>query len=79
MVDQLNSRTRQLISVRSQERYLVLKKSIAEYMTSSQHPSIRKAKEIFENEGQGAADGVTWESQWKQLARDREWSDGLMV
>ena len=79
MVDQLNSRTRQVMSVRKQDRYLVLKKSVAEFAITSQHPTIRRAKERFENEGQGAADGVTWKSQWNKLARDRQWSDGLMV
>jgi hypothetical protein len=77
--EQLNERTRQLLSVKRPKRYLALKKSIAEFATTSQHPTIRRAKERFENEGQGAIDGVTWENHWSQLARDREWSDGLMV
>ena len=77
--EQLNKRTQQLLSVKKPKRYLVLKKSIAEFATTSQHPTIRRAKERFEKEGQGAIDGVTWESHWSQLARDREWSDGLMV
>jgi len=76
---QLNSRTRQVMTVRKSERYLVLKKSIAEFATSSQHPTIIRVKESFENEGQGAVDGVTWESHCRKLARDREWSDELMV
>ena len=79
MEDQLNSRTSQVMNVRKQERYLVLKKSIAEFTITSQHPTIRRAKESFEKEGQGAADDVTWESHWMKLARDKEWSDGLMI
>ena len=53
--------------------------NLAEFATTSQHQTIRRAKERFENEGQGAIDRITWESHWRQLARDREWSDGLMV
>ena len=77
--EQLNERTRQLLSVRKPKRYLALKKSIAEFATTSQHPTIKRAKERFENDGQGAVDGVTWENHWRQLARDREWSDEVMV
>ena len=76
---QLNSRTRKVMSVRKSERYMVLKKSIAEFATSSQNPTIRRAKGSFEYEGQGAVDRVTWENHWRQLARDGEWSDELMV
>ena len=41
---QLNSRTRQVMTVRKSERYLVLKKSIAEFTITSQHPTIKRAK-----------------------------------
>ena len=67
------------MTVRKSERYLELKKSIAEFAISSQHPTISRVKKSFQNEGQGAVDGVTWESHCRKLARDREWSDELMV
>ena len=51
--EQLNEQTQQLLSVKKPKRYLALKKSIARFATTSQHPTIRRAKERFENKGQG--------------------------
>ena len=76
---QMNARTREVMNVRTPNRYLTLKSKIAEFAITSQHPTITEAKESFQTEGQGMVEQVFWEDHWKVLEKDKEWSDGGMV
>ena len=58
---QMNARTREVMSVRTPNRYLTLKSKIAKFAITSQHPTIKEAKETFQTKGQGMVDQVFWE------------------
>ena len=60
-------------------KYLNLKKKIAEFATTSKHPTVLALKEQFETEGQGVIDKVSWDDHWQTLQKDAEWSDEVMV
>ena len=76
---QLNERTKEILKVSKQHRYLKLKSDIAEFATTSSHPTILEAKSRFETEGQGKVDQISWDTHWKTLKKDKEWSDEVMV
>jgi hypothetical protein len=79
ILQQVNARTREVMKVSKSNRYLVLKSKIAEFATTSEHPTITEAKESFQTKGQGMVDQVFWEDHWKVLGKDKEWSDENMV
>ena len=76
---QLNERTIEILKVSKQHRYLKLKSDIAKFATTSNHPTILEAKSRFETEGQGKIDKKSWDTHWKTLKKDKEWSDEVMV
>ena len=76
--DQLNDRTKEALGA-PEEKYLSLKKKIAEFATTFEHPTVLALKEEFETKGQGLVDNVSWEDHWETLQKDAEWSDEVMV
>ena len=48
---QLNNRTKEILKVSKPHRYLKLKSDIAEFATTSNHPTILEAKSRFGTEG----------------------------
>ena len=75
---QLNTRTKEALGARG-AKYLNLKKKIADFATSSKHPTVLALKEEFETKGQGVIDKVSWDDHWETLQKDTEWSDEVMV
>ena len=76
---QLNNRTKEVLKVGKQHRYLKLKFDVAKFATTSNHPTILEAKSRFETEGQGMIDRISWDTHWNTLKEDKEWSDEVMV
>ena len=76
--DQLNDRTKEALGAPG-AKYLSLKKKIAEFATTFEHPTVLALKEEFETKGQGLVDNVSWEDHWETLQKDAEWSDEVMV
>ena len=52
----VNKRTKEILKVSKQHRYLKLKYDIAKFVKTSKYPNIPKAKSRFETEGKGKFD-----------------------
>ena len=76
---QLNTRTQEILNVGKEYRHLKLKSYVAEFATTSSHPTVQEAKSRFETEGQGKVEKISWDNHWKTLKKDKEWSDEVMV
>ena len=75
---QPNKRTMDVLHLTTENRFLVLKRLISQFMTNSVHPTIQRAKTEFD-ESVGLTDNITWEEFWKKMERDGEWANGTMV
>ena len=49
-----------------------MKSDVAEFATTSSHPTVIEAKSRFEAEGQGKIDKISWDNHLKTLKKDKE-------